>query len=197
MRGADYAHRAAQLAMAAYAPEEALARYRTVVGLTGEDDPRDSETLLGMGDAATLAGAGGAVRRQGGASLQYEQSGDLIARPGRARLGRVWWQREAVPQAREALEGPCACSTDSRSAETVCALVDLKQPAAALMSQHQYTAALAYVRRAFTMAEREKEDNLLASARCALGNLLARVNQLPEGLDLLRRALDSRGFSGL
>ncbi len=39
MRGADYAHRAAQLAMAAYAPEEALARYRTVVELTGEDDP--------------------------------------------------------------------------------------------------------------------------------------------------------------
>ena len=41
-----------------------------------------------------------------------------------------------------------------------------------------------------TLAERLGEDGLLASASRALGNLLARTNQLPEGLDLLRRALD-------
>jgi predicted ATPase/DNA-binding CsgD family transcriptional regulator len=190
MRGADYAQRAAQLAMAAYAPEEALAHYRTVIELTGADDPRRGETLMGMGDAATLAGArDDAVAAFEAAQAWYERYGDLIAAARAAyRLGQVWWQREAIPQAREAFDAALALLDGQPLAETVCALVDLSSLLA--LSQHQYTAAIVYARQALTIAGQLGEDNLLASASRALGNLLARTNQLPEGLDLLRRALD-------
>jgi predicted ATPase/DNA-binding CsgD family transcriptional regulator len=190
LRGADYALRAAQLAMDAYAPEEALAHYRAVTELTGADDPRRGDTLLGMGDAATLAGAhDDAVAAFTAAQAWYERSGDLLA-AGRAahRLGQAWWQREAIPQAREAFEASLALLDGQPLAETVCALVDLSSLLA--LSQHQYTAALAHARQALDLAERLGEDGPLASASRALGNLLARTNQLPEGLDLLRRALD-------
>ncbi|HEX3270009.1 MAG TPA: AAA family ATPase [Ktedonobacterales bacterium] len=190
VRGADYARRAAQLALAAYAPEEALAHYRAVLELTGADDPRRGETLIGVGDAATLAGAhDDAVSAFTAAQAWYERSGDRVAAARAAhRLGQVWWQREAIPQAREAFEASLALLEGQPLAETVCALVDLSSLLA--LSQHQYTAALAHARQAFTLAERLSEDNLLASASRVLGNLLARTNQLPEGLDLLRRALD-------
>ena len=190
IRGADYAQRAAQLAMAAYAPEEALAHYHAVVELTSADDPRRGDTLLGMGDAATLAGAhDDAVTAFAAAQAWYERSGDRVAAARAAhRLGQVWWQREAIPQARAAFEASLALLDGQPLTETVCALVDLSSLLA--LSQHQYTAALAYARQAFTIAERLGEDGLLASASRALGNLLARTNQLPEGLDLLRRALD-------
>jgi predicted ATPase/DNA-binding CsgD family transcriptional regulator len=190
IRGADYARRAAQQAMVAYAPEEALAQYRTVVELTSVDDLQRGETLMGMGDAATLAGAhNDAVGTFAAAHAWYERSGDRVAAARAAhRLGQVWWQREAIPQAREAFEAALALLGDQPLAEIVCALVDLSSLLA--LSQHQYTAALVHARHAFTIAERLGEDDLLASASRALGNLLARTNQLPEGLDLLRRALD-------
>ncbi len=189
-RGAHYAQRAAQLAMAAYAPEEALAHYHAIVELTGADDPRRGETLMGMGDAATLAGArDDAVAAFAAAQAWYERSGDRVAAARAAhRLGQIWWQREAIPQAREAFEAALALLDGQPLAETVCALVDLSSLLA--LSQHHYTAALAHARQAFTIAERLGEDDLQASASRALGNLLARMNQLPEGLDLLRRALD-------
>jgi DNA-binding CsgD family transcriptional regulator len=190
LRGADYARRAAQLAMAAYAPEEALAHYRAVVELANADDPRRGETLMGMGDAATLAGAhDDAVAAFTAAQAWHERSGDRVAAAWAAhRLGQAWWQREAIPQAREAFEASLALLDGQPLAETVCALVDLSSLLA--LSQHHYTAALAHARHALTIAERLGEDDLLASASRALGNLLARTNQLPEGLDLLRRALD-------
>jgi predicted ATPase/DNA-binding CsgD family transcriptional regulator len=190
LRGADYAQRAAQLAMAAYAPEEALAHYRAVVELTAADDPQRGATLTDMGDAATLAGArDDAVAAFAAAQDWHERSGDHVAAARAAhRLGQVWWQREAIPQAREAFEAALALLDGQPLAETVYALVDLSSLLG--LSQHQYTAALAYARQALTIAERLGVDDLLASASRALGNLLARMNQLPEGLDLLRRALD-------
>ena len=150
VRGADYAQRAAQLALAAYAPEEALAHYHAVVELTGEDDPRRGETLMGMGDAATLAGAhDDAVTAFAAAQAWYERSGDRVAAARAAhRLGQVWWQREAIPQARAAFEASLALLDGQPLTETVCALVDLSSLLA--LSQHQYTAALAHARQALT-----------------------------------------------
>jgi predicted ATPase/DNA-binding CsgD family transcriptional regulator len=189
-RGAGYSRRAAHLAMAAYAPEEAMAHFRVVVELTSADDPQRGETLMGMGDAAALAGAhDDAVAAFEAAHTWYERSGDLVAAARAAhRLGQVWWQREAIPQAREALEAALTLLDGQPLAETVCALVDLSSLLA--LSQHQYMAALAHARRALALAERLGDDTLLASARRALGNLLARTNQLRAGLELLRRALD-------
>jgi DNA-binding CsgD family transcriptional regulator len=190
IRGIDYAQRAAQLAMDAYAPDEALAHYRTVVALSAADDPQRGDTWMGMGDAALLAGThDDSVAAFEAARSWYERSGDRVA-AGRAahRLGQVWWRREAIPQARAAFEASLALLDSQPLAETVCALVDLSGLLA--LSQHQYTAALTYARQALIIAERLGEDNLLASASRALGNLLARMNQLLEGLDLLRRALD-------
>ena len=148
LRGADYARHAAQVAMAAYAPEEALAHYQAVIELTGEDDPRRGETLMGMGDAATLAGAHDeAVAAFEAAQAWYERSGDrVMAARASHRLGQVWWQREAIPQARAAFEASLALLGDQPLAETVCALVDLSSLLA--LSQHQYTAALAHARQA-------------------------------------------------
>jgi predicted ATPase/DNA-binding CsgD family transcriptional regulator len=190
MRGADYARRAAQQAMTAYAAEEALAHYRAVLELSSTDDPRHGDTLMGMGDAATLAGArDDALAAFAAAQSWHDRSGDHVAAARAAhRLGQVWWQREAIPQARGAFEAALALLGDYPLAETICALVDLSSLLA--MSQHQYAAALAHARHAFTIAERLGESDLLASASRALGNLLARMNQLPEGLHLLRRALD-------
>jgi DNA-binding CsgD family transcriptional regulator len=176
--------------MAAYAPDEALTHYRAIIELTSVDEPQHGEMLLGMGDAATLAGAReDAVAAFEAAQSWYEHSGDRVAAARAAhRLGQVWWQREAISQARTAFEASLALLDGQPCAESVCALVDLSSLLA--LSQHQYMAALAYARRALTIAERLGEDDLLASASRALGNLLARMNQLPEGLDLLRRALD-------
>jgi DNA-binding CsgD family transcriptional regulator/tetratricopeptide (TPR) repeat protein len=190
IRGIDYARRAARLAMDAYAPDEALAHYRTVVELSAADDPQRGDAWMGMGEAAMLAGAhDDAVAAFEAARDWYERSGDRVAAGHTAhRLGQVWWRREAIPQARAAFEASLALLDDLPLAETVCALVDLSGLLA--LSQHHYTAALAYARQAFTISARLGDNDLLASASRALGNLLARMNQLPEGLNLLRRALD-------
>lgn len=188
-RGADYAMRAAELAMQTYAPEDALAHYRVTLDLSDAADARRGGLLLGLGEASMLAGAmEDAVAAFEAARAWLEARGDLLAAAHAAHLlGKAWWQREEIPHARSALEAARTLLADRPLAETVGVLVDLSS--LVTLSQHEHEMGLAYARQALALAEEMQESRLIAAASRALGNLLVRVNDLATGLELLERAL--------
>src|SRR5439155_5689573 len=91
-RGAAYAERAAGQALRAYAPEEALAHYRAALSLLEAGDPRRGELLLGLGDAAVLAGAEHeAAATFAAAHAWLQRAGEPVAAAQAAhRLGQAW-----------------------------------------------------------------------------------------------------------
>jgi tRNA-guanine transglycosylase len=60
-RGAVYAQRAAEQAMSAYAPEDAMAHYQAALELAGPPATRRGDLLLGLGEAALLPPDAGLV----------------------------------------------------------------------------------------------------------------------------------------
>ena len=189
-RGATYAQQAAGHALRAYAFEEAMAHYRTALGLLDAAAARRGDLLLGCGDAAVLAGA----EQEAVASFKEAQSwfldaGDQVE-AGRAahRLGQAWWRQEATPEAQGAFETALGLLQDHPSPELVHVLVDLGSLLAT--SLHQQTRGIAYSQRALELAEELADARLLAAAGRALGNLLVRSNDLAAGIPVLERALE-------
>jgi DNA-binding CsgD family transcriptional regulator len=189
-RGAAYAQRTAEQAMQAYAPAEALAHYQAALGLIGPLDTRRGNLLIGFGEAALLAGAEQqAITAFETAQGWFQQAGDMVAAAGAAhRLGLAWWQREAIPQAQAALEKARLLLAGRPLPEMVTVLVDLSS--LLTLTLHRQAAGLVYARQALELAEQLEEDRLVAAASRALGNLLARANNLSEGIAWLEKALD-------
>jgi DNA-binding CsgD family transcriptional regulator len=188
-RGAAYAQQAAEQAMRAYAPEQALAHYRAALDLLQADDERRGGMLFGLGEAATLAGA----EREAATAFEsardwFAQAGDRWA-AGRAahRLGLACWRQEAIDAARAAFESALVLLGDRPRAETVQVLVDLGSLLA--VSLHQHTEGIACGRRALELAQRLEDTRLLAAASRTVGNLLALTNDLPAGIALMEHAL--------
>ncbi len=188
-RGATYAQRAAELAMQAYAPDEAASQYRVALDLTSADDPRRGNLLLGLGEALMLAGANEeAIPAFEAAQDWLQQQGDPIAAAHAAHLlGNAWWQREAIPEAQAAFEAARTLLKDRPLAETVGVLVDLSS--LLTLSLHQHDAGLAYARQALALAKTLGDERLVASASRVLGNLLVRANDLPTGIAMIEGAL--------
>jgi DNA-binding CsgD family transcriptional regulator len=188
-RGATHARRAAEHAMHTYAPDEAMAHYRTTLSLVDGADPRRGDLLLGLGEAAILAGAEGeAVAAFEAARTWFDQVGDPVAAARAAqRLGQAWWRQESIHQARAAFEDALALLEHHPGPELVSVLSDLGSLLAA--SLHQQAMGIAYGRQALELARRLADQRLLAAASRTLGNLLARSNDLAAGISLLERAL--------
>ncbi|MEK7325348.1 MAG: hypothetical protein AAB217_08865, partial [Chloroflexota bacterium] len=187
--GAEYSWEAAERAMAAYAPDEALNHYRTALVLLNEDDKRRGDLLLAFSEAAVLAGAEReAVTALEKARSWFKLKGDLPSAARTAhRLGQALWRLEELAAAKTAFEMALSLLPDHPSREIVQVLVDLGSLLA--VSLHQQKEGVAYGQRALRFAHHLEDERLMASASRAVGNLLVRSNNLPEGLPLLEEAL--------
>jgi len=189
-RGAAYAERAAAAAMRAFAPETALAHYRTALDLGDAASERRGELLRGLGEAALLAGREDEAAAAFQSALAWSQErGDATA-AGRAahRLGQTRWRQEAVPAARRAFEAARRSLEGDPGPDLVRVLGDLGSLLA--VSQHEVEAGIAHGRRALALARELGDERLLPLASRTLGNLLVRANNLAEGIPLMEQALD-------
>lgn len=188
-RGMNYARRAAETALAAYAFEEAVAHYRDALDLLDGGDERRGALLLALGEAAILAGS---EREAMGvlalARSALQASGNLAAAARASHgLGRAAWRVEDLPTAQSAFETALALLREDAVAEQARALVDLGTLLGVTM--HRYAEGLVYGRQALALVERLHDDHLTASASRTVGNLLVRANDLDAGIPLLERAL--------
>jgi DNA-binding CsgD family transcriptional regulator len=187
-RGAAYARRAAERALLASAPADAAAHFRTALSLGNPNEPERGALLLGLGEAAGQAGA----EAEAASALQaavdwFTAAGDLRGAAQAAhRLGHAWWRQEATGMARAAFESALALLNDAEP-ERARVLVDLATLLGA--SFHELSRATDLAREATNLAEAVDDLRLLASARRALGNLLARGGDLRGGIGLLESAL--------
>src|SRR6202035_1929986 len=97
-RGATYSLRAAEQALQSYAIEEALTHYRAALDMLDPDDRRRGHLLLGLGEAALLAGAEGQAARayqEALARLSRDGEREAAARAAHG-LGLAQWRQEAL-----------------------------------------------------------------------------------------------------
>jgi tetratricopeptide (TPR) repeat protein len=188
-QGAVYSQQAAEQALGAYAPQEAMAHYRTALTLLGEDDPRRGACLLGLGEAALLAGSFRDAIGAFGAALDWWLRALNSVAAGRAALGlgRAHWRLEEIGSARAVLERAVALLADCSTADTVQALVELGS--LLTLSLHEHTEAMGHLELALDLARQLGDARLEAAASRALGNLLMRSGDAESGIPLLERAL--------
>jgi DNA-binding CsgD family transcriptional regulator len=191
VRGATYARQAAEQALQAYAPAEAVGYYQTALSLLHLTDPQRGHLLVGLGEAALLAGN----EREAATAFEtaqawFTQVGDHIAAARAAqRLGQAFWRLEALLEARRAFESALALLNGPRrvSPAMVQVLVDLGS--LLVVSLHQQVEGLAYGQQALELAQQLEDDQLIAMASRTVGNLLVRANNLRQGVPLLEQAL--------
>lgn len=189
-RGAAYALQAAEQALQAYAPEEAMTHYRTALDLIGADDHRRGDIFFGIGGAAVLAGSEREAVSAFEAARKWFTGAGNIPAAARAshRLGLAWWRQEQISEARSAFESALAMLDSTPGPDLVRILVDLGSLLA--VSLHELETGIAYSRRALDMAGGLGDDHLCAAAGRSLGNLLVRANDLQSGIPLLEQARD-------
>ncbi len=199
-RGAVYSRRAAEQALHAYAPAEAVAHYQAALDLIEPDDRQRGDLLLGLGEAALLAAAEDRAvaafkaaqdwfARTAGAGIG-EQAGDLVAMARAARgRGLAHWRLDAPVAAREALEMSLALLDASRhpGPEAVQTLVDLANLLGVVLGRQNE--AIVYGQRALELARHLRDGRLEAATGRTVGFLLVRENNMPSGLQLLEEAL--------
>lgn len=191
-RGVAYALDAADHALAASAPAEAVEHFRAAVDLLGRSadyDARRTRALLGLGAAATLSGdyrlAEESYRSVAQTSLEAGQHTEA-ARAWHGLAG-VRWRQEAVEDARAAFEQALAVlgPVDStEAAETLLRLAELHAVSLGLAD-----AGLAYGERALAMVERLDDRRLEAAVCFTMGSVRTWRCEPAEGRALLERAL--------
>ncbi|MGH2391222.1 MAG: ATP-binding protein, partial [Chloroflexota bacterium] len=175
-RGAHYAIDAADHAMRAFAPDEAIVHYRDALALLDTEDQRRGDLLLGLGEAAILAGLErDAVAGFDAARTWFDRAGapDAAARAAHG-AGQALARLEEHSAARHGFETALALLKDRPGPELVRVLVDLGTLLA--VSLHELTAGIDYSRQALDLAQRLADEHLVAAAGRALGNLLMRSN---------------------
>ncbi|MGH2345107.1 MAG: ATP-binding protein, partial [Chloroflexota bacterium] len=173
-RGAHYAIDAADHAMRAFAPDEAIVHYRDALALLDTEDQRRGDLLLGLGEAAILAGLErDAVAGFDAARTWFDRAGapDAAARAAHG-AGQALARLEEHSAARHGFETALALLKDRPGPELVRVLVDLGTLLA--VSLHELTAGIDYSRQALDLAQRLADEHLVAAAGRALGNLLMR-----------------------
>jgi DNA-binding NarL/FixJ family response regulator len=190
VRGAQYSGRAAERALEDFAPAEAMALYRAALDLGDADDQRRGDLLMGLGQAAILAGAEReAVAAFDTAREWFLTSGDRVAAARAAHgQGQSWWRQEAHDAARAAFETALQLLEDSPGVELVQVLVDLGSLLAVSLGRHPE--GILHGRRALALARNLNDTRLEATANRAVGNLLVRGNDIPSGVPILERALE-------
>jgi len=190
-RGIDYARRAAEQALRACAPREAMAHYQAALDLLEPDDERRGDLLLALGEAALPAAAAEqAISACQSAQSWFKQTGHLSAAARAARVLGLAYRRMGAPLVAEAaLERSLALLEQAgvAGAETVHVLADLADLLGVVLGRHGE--ALNHGRRALEIARSLGDGHLEAAAGRAVGFLLVRENDIPAGLPLLERGL--------
>jgi len=190
-RGIDYARRAAEQALRACAPREAMAHYQAALDLLEPDDERRGDLLLALGEAALPAAAAEqAISACQSAQSWFKQTGHLSAAARAARVLGLAYRRMGAPLVAEAaLERSLALLEQAgvAGAETVHVLADLADLLGVVLGRHGE--ALNHGRRALEIARSLGDSHLEAAAGRAVGFLLVRGNDVPAGLPLLERGL--------
>src|SRR5207248_1886263 len=149
-----------------------LAHYRAALDLLDPDDRRRGNLLLGVGQAALLAGT------ESQAAIAYQEALTRLSQDGEweaaARaahgLGLAQWRQEALQGALDALEQALSLLKDERSAERARVLVDLSTLLTLYLGRQEEGAA--YAQQALAMASRLGDKSLEAAAsRAASGQL--------------------------
>lgn len=188
-RGVRYSLLAAERALLASAPEEALAQYRMALELLAPQDQQRGPVLLRLGEAAILAGAEReAVTAYEAAQAWFSQQRNQHAAAQAAHgLGRAWARVEEHARAQSAFEVALAELQATPGTALVGVLVDLATLLA--VSLGQQNDGIAYGRQALELANHLGDARLQALAHRTVGNLLMRSNALPEAVALLEQAL--------
>jgi len=177
IRGVTYSQLAAELALQSSASKEGVRHYQNALKLLEPSDDRYGTLLLGLGEAALLAGdineATGAYET---ALLWLLQAGDQHAAARAAyNLGLVQWRQEAVKAARVAFEHALTLLGNTISAEVVGILVDLSLLLSVYMELQ--TEGAAYAQQAMEMAHLLKDKNLeIAASRVVAVNVYVSGN---------------------
>jgi DNA-binding CsgD family transcriptional regulator len=195
-RGIRYSMQAAEEALRAYAPKQALHHYRAALrlieGAESAGLPSPSERggiLLGLGEAALQAGEEMDAVHAFEAALEWlSRNGDEASAARAAHgLGHARWQVEELQSAQQAFELALDLLGEQASAEAARSHADLANLLA--LSLHRHEAGMAHAQRALEIARQLEDGHLTAAALRALGNLYVRANRLPEGIAHLENAL--------
>ncbi len=190
-RGVTYELMAAEQALRAPAATEAIGYFRAASTLLsdGHDEVRHARALLGLGDAATLAGDYPQAAESYAAAATTAMNADDPAAAARAwrGLARVRWRQELPREAVAAFERTLLLLGPGDSAEAAEMLLDLADLQVTTLGQH--AEGLAAAERALTMVNRLGDPHLEIMACRVVGNLRFRTSQLVEARSLLERAL--------
>jgi DNA-binding NarL/FixJ family response regulator len=189
-RGASYSRQAAEQAGQSFAFEEAMVHYRTALELYDPDDAERGNLLLGLGEAALLAGEESEAATADRAALTwFSQAGDAQTAARAARgLGLALWRQEALDAARTAFEDALALLENTDSAQVVRVLVDLATLLTLYMGEQAKGAA--YAQQAMEMARRLEDRRLEAMViRIVVGKLNMLGTDIPGTILSMEQAL--------
>ena len=195
-RGIRYARLAAEQALRAYAPKEAMRHYQSASVLLAQMEQMGNavpfqrgELLLGLGNAALHADMKqDALLAFESALTWFMQNGDPFSAARAAYgLGRARWQVEEISAAQQAFEHALELLGERDSAETAHIHADLAN--LLVLSRHRYEEGMAHAQRGLEIARQLNDEHLMATALRALGNLFVRTNRLAEGIAHLEKAL--------
>ncbi len=187
--GAVYSQRAAASAFRSFAPQEALAHYRTALTLLDEHAPQRGPCLLGLGEAARLCGTLQDAIEAFASALEWWRARGNNGEAGRSALGlgRVYWRREEIAAARTALQQAVILLSEKPGTEMVQALIELGSLLA--LSLHELTEARDTLDQALTLARQFGDARLEAAASRALGSVVLRAGDADGAIRLLEQAL--------
>lgn len=167
-----------------------MKHYRVALDLLPSEDSERGSLLLGLGEAAILAGAEReaivAFEEAQNWFLHHHQDRKAAARAAHG-LGRAWSRLEVHFSAQAALETALTLLEDHPGPEQVQVLVDLATLLAVSLARQRE--GIAYGERALSLARLLQDKHLEAMASRTVGNLLMRGYQLAAAFPLLEHAL--------
>lgn len=188
-RGARYSRLAAEQAMQAAAPFEALHYYQMALNLLDQQDQQCGSLWLALGEAALNAGVENtAVQAFETAQAWWTSHPDTIAAARAAYgQGRARARLEEHAAAQAELEQALTLLRAYPCPEQVQVLVELATLQA--VSRGRYAEGMVYGQQALELASQLGDKLLQAMAGRVVGNLLVRGNELSRGIALLEHAL--------
>ncbi|GAC1368118.1 MAG: hypothetical protein NVSMB44_34320 [Ktedonobacteraceae bacterium] len=197
VRGIEYTQLAASAALRAYAAEEAMSYYQSALNLLPPADQRRGNLLLGLGEAALLAGKDeeAAIAYKTAQCFFTETEEPEVAARAFHGWGRALARQDERAQAKAAFEHALELSCGSQSVEVVEVLLDLSVLLIIYMGQQQL--GMTYAQQALSMAQQLGDLRLEAIARrVAIGDLSLHGEDLAAAVQFLAQALPQVEQSG-
>src|SRR3989440_730007 len=189
-RGIDYSQRAAASTLHTYAAEEALSHYHMALELLLPDDQRRGSLLLGVGEAALLAGKEEEAETYFEAAHRWLSQGEDQEASARAvhGLGRALWWQEKRTEAYAALKHALDLCDNRPCTKAVEVLLDLSVLLTVYMRRQDE--GIAYAQQALEMACSLGDPRLEAMARrIAAENLSLHGSDLSSAVQFLEYML--------